>query len=535
VKRVRNLEPRAETTVRPRPTGGAAHPARSGFGRANIGDYLLATGRAADPVIHDRSGSHTYADLRAAVLALSQELGHADLPPGSRVGLLSRNSMFWVAAYLAIMRSGHTAVPFATVLTPEDIGAKADFVGCDTLVLDSGLAARFEALASGMGHVVTDAALAFAPTRPAALPAAAPAPEATLLFTSGTTGRPRAVRVTHENIRANTESIIAYLGLRRDDRMLVVLPFSYCFGASLLHTHLRSGASLSICDTTAFPESVVSMLGQEHCTGFAGVPSTYQLLLRASSFTSAALPELRHLQQAGGRLPPAEIAEVAAAHPAARLFVMYGQTEATARLSYLPPEDLPARPGSIGRGIPGVHLRIADPAGRDVPRGEIGEIRARGRSITPGYWQDPEATAAKYVAGELRTGDMARMDEDGYIYIVDRQDDFIKSWGYRVSSQEIEDVILTMPDVVSAAVVGRPDPDAGEAIVAFCTPRHEGGVTPADIARHCRARLARHLVPHEIRLIPQMPLNANGKITKSELRARAEASASGTPPRGRRS
>jgi acyl-CoA synthetase (AMP-forming)/AMP-acid ligase II len=331
------------------------------------------------------------------------------------------------------------------------------------------------------------------------------------------------VRVTHDNIRANTESIVEYLGLRRDDRMLVVLPFSYCFGASLLHTHLRAGASLAVCDTGAFPESVVEMLRNERATGFAGVPSTYQMLLRASSFGSTALPDLRHLQQAGGRLPPAEIAEVAAAQPHARLFVMYGATEATARLSYLPPEELATRPGSIGRGIPGVRLRVTDEHGDDVPAGRVGEIRARGGNITAGYWNDAEATAAKYVDGELRTGDMARMDDDGYVYIVDRQDDFIKSWGFRVSSQEIEDVILEIPDIVSTAVVGRPDPDAGEAIVAFCTTRHGAEITAPAIARHCRSRLAKHLVPQEIRLIPQMPLNANGKVMKSALRSALES------------
>lgn len=487
----------------------------------NVGDHLLTSGRPGDPVLTDRSGVHTYADLRRAVTAVSEQLRREHLPPGSRVGLLGRNSLFWVASYLAIMRSGHTAVPFATVLADDDVCAKAAFVSCETLALDSALASRFHALRDRMHRVITEDVLLGGPEARPLPPAADPSPDATLLFTSGTTGRPRAVRVTHENIRANTESIVEYLGLHRDDRMLVTLPFSYCFGASLLHTHLLVGASLCICDTAAFPESIVTMMHDEHCTGFAGVPSTYQMLLRASSFASTDLPDLRHLQQAGGRLPHTQILEVAAAHPEARMFVMYGATEATARLSYLPPEDIEARAGSIGRGIPGVSLRVTDQRGESLAPGEVGEVRAHGRNITAGYWEDPEATAAKYVDGELRTGDMARMDEDGYVYIVDRQDDFIKSWGYRVSSQEIGDAILTLPEIVSAAVVGRPDPDAGEAIVAFCTPRRGATVSPSDVMSHCRARLAKHLVPHEVVLIPQLPLNANGKIMKSALRAMA--------------
>lgn len=502
---------------------------------ANVADYLLAQGRPDDIAITDRDGDHTYASLRSAVARLSLRLERAVDAPGSRIGLVSGNSFFFVASYLAVMRSGHTVVPLATVLTPGDATAKARFVGCTTLLLDSPARGRFGDLARHMRTVLSEDALdGDAAVDLADVPAAAPAPEAALMFTSGTTGRPRAVRVTHANIMANTSSIIDYLSLARDDRMLVVLPFSYCYGLSLLHTHLRVGGSVAICDTLAFPETVVSALRDERCTGFAGVPSSYQLLLRASSLATAPLPSLRHLQQAGGRLPHAQVRDLAAAHPAARLFVMYGQTEATARLSYLPPEDIESRPGSIGRGVPGVTLRIADEDGRDVAVGDIGEIRARGANITAGYWDDPEASAAKYVDGELRTGDLARADADGYIYIVDRQADFIKSWGFRVSSHEVEDAIMELPAVVAAAVVGRPDRDAGEAIVAFCVPRDGADLAPEDITRHCATSLAKHLVPHDVRLVAELPLNANGKTDKSVLKARADDEAIRQPEASRR-
>lgn len=488
----------------------------------NVADFLLDGGRPEDSFLTTVGGTVTYADLHAAIARLSHDLAVAGLAPGARVGLLSRNSLFWVAAYLAIIRSGHTAVPFPTVLTPQDVVRRAELVGCETLLVESALQRRFPEVSERMRTIITDEVLADPASPPGPLPPAAPgAAEAVLMFTSGTTAQPRAVRVTHDNIRANTESILNYLALDRTDHMLVVLPLSYCYGASLLHTHLRVGAQLSLCETLTFPQSVVSMLAEHRCTGFAGVPSTYQLLLRASSFASTSLPNLRHLQQAGGRLPPAEVQEIAAAHPGARMFVMYGQTEATARLSYLPPEQLGVRPGSIGRGILGVTLRVTDEAGRDVAPGVVGEIRARGRSITPGYWQDPDSTAARYVDGELRTGDLARMDEDGYLYVVDRQEDFIKPWGHRVSSQEVEDVVLELAEVVSAAVVGRPDHDAGEAIVAFCTLRPGAELTPEDVARHCRSRLARHMVPHEIRIIDSMPLNPSGKVLKPALRTMA--------------
>lgn len=489
---------------------------------ANVGHYLLDSAHPDDTAIVDRSGQHSYRDLRRATAALTEHVHRWGLPPGARIGVLSRNSLFWAAAYLAILRSGHVAVPFATALTAEDVATKAHFVGCQAFFVDRTLARRFAPVATAARNIADEAAMAgSAAVRADRVAEVDPDADAVLSFTSGTTSAPRAVRVSHRNIRANTESIIEYLELTRTDRVLVVLPFSYCYGASLLHTHLRAGASLSICDTFAFPESVVEAIQHEGCTGIAGVPSTYQLLLRASSFESTRLTTLRYIQQAGGRLPQPHIDRVAAAQPHADLFVMYGQTEATARLSYLPPALRRQRPGSIGRGIPGVSLSVIGPDGIPVPPGTVGEIFARGENIANGYWEDPAGTAAKFVDGGLRTGDLAQADEDGYLYIVDRQDDFIKSWGFRVSSHEIEDTVLEIPGVVAAAAVGRPDEEAGEAIVVFYVSTPDQGVAPEQILAHCRTRLARHLVPHEVRALPELPLNPNGKIVKSELKTLA--------------
>lgn len=489
---------------------------------ANIGELLLAHGRPADVAVVDRTGRHDYGELRAAVRALASHLDAWGLEPGSRIGLLARNSFFWVAAYLAVLVRGHVAVPFAPVLTAPDIAAKARFVGCDSFLVESAL--RGQLAAALTAHVADEAAMTLLAQAGEGAVAVDPDADAVLAFTSGTTASPRAVRVSHRNLRANTEAIVGYLGLRDTDRILVVLPFSYCFGASLLHTHLAAGASLVLCETAAFPETVVAAIRDEECTGFAGVPSTYQQLLRASTFESAALPTLRTLQQAGGRLPPAQADRVAAAQPTARLFIMYGQTEATARLSYLPPELREERRGSIGRGLPGVRLRVVDADGATAAAGTVGEIVARGESITAGYWHDPEGTAAKLAGGELHTGDLGYADEDGFIYIVDRQDDFIKSWGFRVSSHEVEDAVLAAPGVTAAAAVGRPDEAAGEAVVVFYTAA--GEVSPAEVLTHCRTVLAKHLVPSELHRLPELPLNQNGKVLKARLRVLAAAPAS---------
>jgi acyl-coenzyme A synthetase/AMP-(fatty) acid ligase len=213
------------------------------------------------------------------------------------------------------------------------------------------------------------------------------------------------------------------------------------------------------------------MMEEHACTGFAGVPSTYQTLLRNSTFPRRALPHMRKLQQAGGKLQSVLIQELVNTVPQARVYVMYGQTEATARLSYLPPDLLSSKLGSIGKGIPGVTLRVIGEDGSPVTPGNVGEIYASGDNISPGYWNDPEASQDKFVDGVLHTGDLATVDDDGYIFVVDRKADFIKSFGYRVSSQRVEECIVELPDVVGAAVIGEADLVRGEAIWAFVVQR----------------------------------------------------------------
>lgn len=493
-------------------TGRASNAPRQG----STTDFLLAAGSPDAPAVVEAKRVATYGQLRADVARILAALDARGVAPGARIAILAENSAFWVAAYLAALH-GHVAVPFSTKLPAAEVTRLADWAGCAAVLMD----ARHERAygdAFGDRPRVTDADLADA-TAPAWPDAEVDLDQdAALMFTSGTTASPKAVRITHRNLWANTASIIEYLGLRADDRMLVVLPFFYCYGASLLHTHLRVGGSLAVCNTFTFPETALQMIERERCTGLAGVPSTYQLLLRASSFGTRRLPSLRHLQQAGGKLPPVLIEELVAAQPQARVFVMYGQTEATARLSYLPPNLLSTKLGSIGRGIPGVTLTVVDEHGDPVSPGVAGEIVAAGENISPGYLGDAAATREKFTGGRLRTGDLAVVDEDGFIFIVDRLADFIKSWGNRVSSQEVEGAALRLTDLVSAAAVGVPDPDAGEAIVLVAVRRRGSTLSEEDIAAHLRATLAKHMVPRSIRLVDALPLNENGKLVKARVR-----------------
>ena len=484
----------------------------------NAADYLLEVGLPADVAVTEARSSFTYRELRRAAAGLATQLDAEGIEPGARVGILASNSFFWAAAYLASMR-GHVAVPLSDKLSATEIADQARRVGCAAVLTDRASRRRFGSAFDGGTVFVTDEVLTSEDefTWPST-PRRDLDAEALLLFTSGTTGASKAVRLTHRNIIANTESIVSYVGLQRDDRMLVVLPFYYCFGLSLLHTHLRVGGSVVLCNSFVFPEVAIDMLEGQRCTGLAGVPSSFQMLLRASTFGARQLPDLRHIQQAGGKLSPVLVEELVAAKPGAKLFVMYGQTEATARLSYLPPDLVLAKSGSIGRGIPGVELTVVDELGQPVRPGQTGEIVARGANISPGYVDAPEESATKFPDGHLRTGDLATVDEDGFIYIVDRKADFIKSWGHRVSSQEIEACMLQMPDIVSAAAVGVPDADAGEAITLVVTLRPDSSLTSEDILAFARTQLVKHKVPKQAYVVGEIPLNANGKTDKHRVR-----------------
>lgn len=489
----------------------------------NTADYLLQLAADNDIAFITPKAKHYYKDLFQAFNALTSIFQSAGIKKGERIGILGSNSLFWAASYISAMKVGAIAVPFATKLPPDELAGQIRQTGCRAVCVENKLLAKY-ASSIPKGLMVIDEEWlerTHAIFPPGSLPHVAGHEDAAWMLTSGTTAKPRIARVTHVNIQTNTDSIIQYLELTRTDRILSILPFYYCYGTSLLHTHLRVGGSLALADSVGFPEKVLDLMEETACTGFAGVPTTFQMYLRNSTFPQRKLPALQKIQQAGGKLMPALIEELVQSHTRAKVYVMYGQTEATARLSYLPPELLRPKLGSIGRGIPGVKLKVVNEAGMEVKPGEVGEIVAWGRNISPGYINEPEASAEKFVNGALRTGDMATVDDDGYIYIVDRKSDFIKSYGNRVSSQEVEACVLEIKDIVSAAAIGVPDPTRGEAIRVFAVRKAKSALTEEEIIQYCMRRLARYMVPKEIVFVQSLPTNQHGKIIKSELRREA--------------
>jgi long-chain acyl-CoA synthetase len=341
---------------------------------------------------------------------------------------------------------------------------------------------------------------------------------AAIMFTSGSTNRPRGVMVSHLNIIANTSSIVEYLALTSNERIMVVLPFYYCFGTSLLHTHLRTGGALVIDTRFMFPDKVLVRMQETKCSGFAGVPSHYQLLLRKSNLKKMQFPALRYVQQAGGKLADSLIQELREAIPAVQIYVMYGQTEATARLSYLPPELLDRKAGSIGKGIPGTRLRVLDEGGAPVKVGEVGEIVAEGKNITLGYWNAQDETDLTFRNGRLHTGDLAKVDDDGYIFVVDRSKDILKCGGKRYSCKEVEEMLMEFDGLVEAAVIGVPDELLGEAVKAFVVPQHKDERLVDRLHNFCLQRLPAPLIPKQIVVLDEIPKNTAGKIMKPALR-----------------
>lgn len=470
-----------------------------------------------------RSAVLTYGELRQQIARLGGHLIASEHRKGDRVGLWCENSPFFVTAYLAILQAGLVVVPFQADDTEKTFERIVDAAGLHSVIVSRRYAAKLTSWASRLGvTAIAETQMdGLSSDQDTVFPDIDPARDlAALIFTSGSTGTPKGVMVTHRNIECNTRDIIDYMHLTADDRVMVVLPFHYCFGLSLLHTHLAAGGSLVLNNQFMYPETVIAEMAARECTGLAGVPSTFQILLRKSRFKQMKFPALRWFQQAGGKLHNPFIKEILDAFPQVKYYLMYGQTEATARLSYLPPERLADKLGSIGKGLSSTKLEVLRPDGSPVVPGseDVGEIAASGDNIAVGYWNDAEETSRYFRDGRLYTGDLARVDEEGFIYIVERAREMIKSMGNRVSAKEVEDVIAEMPDVVEVAVIGVAHELFGEAIKAFVVPVRGAEITPEKVQEHCRRRLPIFKVPEQVRVLASMPHNSSGKLMKGKLK-----------------
>jgi len=350
---------------------------------------------------------------------------------------------------------------------------------------------------------------------------------AALLYTSGTAGTAKGVMLTHRNMTSAAESITTYLENRPDDVIFSLLPLSFSYGLYQPLMAARFGGTVVLEQSLAYPHAVLSKLVAERATGLPLVPTMAALLLQMD-LGKYDLSSLRYITTAGAALPVEHLEGLRRAVPHAKIFVMYGQTEC-ARAAYLPPDQTDLRPTSVGRGMPNQEVAVVDAAGSRVAPGEVGELVIRGSHVMKGYWEMPEATAAALRPGPfdddrpvLWTGDLFRIDEEGYLYFVARKDDIIKCRGEKVSPREVEDVLYRHPSVAEAAVIGVPDNVLGEAVCAFVVLRPGHEVDAQALLRHCAENLEDFMVPRTIELRDSLPKSDNGKILKRELRKKGD-------------
>jgi acyl-CoA synthetase (AMP-forming)/AMP-acid ligase II len=325
----------------------------------------------------------------------------------------------------------------------------------------------------------------------------------------------------HSNVVFAASSIIEYLGNVPSDIVINVLPLSFDYGLYQLLMVIKFGGTLVLERSFAYPAAVLQRMQQEQVTGFPGVPTIFAILLQIDLSTYD-LSSLRYITNTAAALPTSHIQQLRAKFPTITLFSMYGLTE-TKRTLYLPPEMLDQKPGSVGIPIPGTEAWVVDDHGDRLPPGQVGELVVRGRHVMRGYWEDPVMTAERYRPGPLPgerlcySGDLFRMDEEGYFYFVGRKDDIIKTRGEKVAPKEVENVLYGMKGVVEAAVVGIPDPVLGEAVKAVVV-ANLSELDERQILAHCRSNLEDFMVPKYVEIRSELPKTPSGKIDKKELK-----------------
>ena len=345
---------------------------------------------------------------------------------------------------------------------------------------------------------------------------------ACLIYTSGTTGEPKGVMSDHSNVVFATASIIEYLRNVESDIVIDVLPLSFDYGLYQLLMTFRFGGTLVLESSFAYPAVFLNRIAAEKVTGFPGVPTIFAMLVKMD-LSAFDLSSLRYITNTAAALPAAHIVKLQGKFPGVRLYSMYGLTE-TKRTLYLPPEWLTTKPGSVGIAIPGTEVWLEDNEGRRLGPGVVGELVVRGRHVMRGYWEAPELTAARYRPGPLPgericyTGDLFRMDEDGFMYFIARKDDIIKSRGEKVAPKEVETVIYGLNGVAEVTVVGVPDPILGQAVKAVIV-KEDPALTENKVLAYCKAHLEDFMVPKWVEFREELPKSPSGKVRRSALGA----------------
>ena len=487
---------------------------------------------AAEPdrvALRSARGNLTYGQLHAASSRVAGAVVAADLAPLDRVVFIAPTIIEFPVVYYGLHAAGVSVITMNTMATAPEIGYVLDDSEAVLVIAwhECADAARAAAAERGLEIWIVDEGAAFDADPLESAHSHAPDDTAIILYTSGTTGRPKGVELTAKNLMDTTSSFLPVLALTDDDRFGTALPLFHVYGqAVVMNTVLVTGSSLSVLSPFD-PTAMIEMLRSDRLTAMAGVPTMWNAMLHAApEYDSSDFVHLR-LATSGGASLPVEVMRAFKERFECAILEGYGLTESTGAATF---NDITReqKAGTVGPALPGSQIEVRDNEGASVAAGVVGEVFIKGPTIMKGYRNRPEATAADLQDGWLKTGDLGTMDEDGYLSIVDRAKDLIIRGGYNVYPREVEEILYEHPDIVEVAVVGVPDDHFGEEVAAVITLRPGAQVTGDEIRAWAKVQLSAYKVPRLYRFVEALPKGATGKILKREIdRDAIRAAASG--------
>ncbi|MBS0593753.1 MAG: acyl-CoA synthetase [Proteobacteria bacterium] len=477
----------------------------------------------------------TYAEFDALVSRLGAGLAAQGVAKGTRVAVLARNSHAFAALRFALARIGAVLVPINFMLKADEAAYILRHAGASMLATDSalaGLARAAAALDTAVQQFLWLPSEGPSDPEPGMLrfddlaAGSAPLPEAALagddllqiVYTSGTESLPKGAMLTHDAVLWQYVSCLVDAGIGADDFMLHALPLYHCAQLDVfLGPAIYCGAS-NVITAAPTPENLLPLIERHRITSFFAPPTVWIGLLRSPLFDQTDLSSLRKGYYGASIMPVAVMREILERRPGLKLWNLYGQTEIAPLATMLGPDEQLSKPGSAGRAVLNVETRVVDDAMRDVPPGEVGEIVHRSPHLMLGYFHDDARTQAAFEGGWFHSGDLGVIDAQGYITVVDRKKDMIKTGGENVASREVEELIYKMPQVSEVAVVGLPHPRWVEAVAAVVVVKAGQSLGEAEVLAHCSAQMAAFKVPKRVVFVDALPKNPSGKLLKRQLR-----------------
>ena len=483
----------------------------------------------------------TYQDLDRRSNALAHALVRRGVCRGDRVVVFADNTADAAISFFAVLKANATVSMVSSDTKADKLAYLLNDCRARALITDASLAQTFVPAVRASGHlscVIVSGTQAPDPTLPGAVAWSAALdaecadrpPQrrnididlAAIIYTSGSTGEAKGVMLTHRNMVTAATSVSTYLEMAEDDVLLGVLPLSFDYGLYQLIMACRLGARLVLERSFAYPAQVLNLMVTEGVTGFPGVPTMFAILGELRNLDRYDFSKIRFVTNTAAALAPKHIDMLRRVFARAKIFSMYGLTECQ-RCTFVPPDDLVRKPLSVGIAIPNTELWIVNEDNERVGPNVVGQLVIRGATVMRGYWEKPADTEQKLKPGPLPgelvlyTGDYCQLDEEGYLYFVGRMDDIIKSRGEKVAPKAIETVIVNMPGVKEAAVIGVPDPILGQAIRAFVVLEEGASVLARDVQVECQRRLESFMVPRTVELVASLPRTSTGKIKKTGL------------------